>query len=502
MKKQFLCKVLDPALFTVCYLVFLAINMVQIINPMTVTRVFLALFALWGFAIGIRSYLSAKEAWTDKLMPVLFIFLAVCLAAELLNFSYGGIRGLGELCYFALCILVLYRQLGADIGKYAKILKWLSVILGAIISVMMLLSLWMYVNMISIELVNRKGETITIGFYINRLFGLFSSPNVGGLFALILVWCSLVTLYLRKGQRHYRVWIGVSVAQMILAAGYLSVALSRGANMVGVGFIVVFMMLRPGFAWEINKKTWQQFAIRAVTAVLALMISIGCVSVMNSLLVSGMKWGFSLKYGVSYDEIGNVDINDPNLSEDEKHALQILGDAMLGFDGRVEADRVDIDITNKRADIWKAHLSIMTGKNLLTGVNDPYLWYKDMTENGITFTDHQKFFIEWAGGNMHNGFLQILVNCGIFALLAMLLFIVLCFVRCLRYYCISIREKACTGERYIIFALSLPMVLCILGNNIVETNFVLMGANFFQALFWVLAGAAVLSAPGKKEGNK
>jgi hypothetical protein len=46
------------------------------------------------------------------------------------------------------------------------------------------------------------------------------------------------------------------------------------------------------------------------------------------------------------------------------------------------------------------------------------------------------------------------------------------------------------------------MVLCILGNNFVETNFVLMGANFFQALFWVLAGAAVLSAGAKQEEVK
>jgi hypothetical protein len=74
----------------------------------------------------------------------------------------------------------------------------------------------------------------------------------------------------------------------------------------------------------------------------------------------------------------------------------------------------------------------------------------------------------------------------------MLLFIALCFVRCFRYFCRALRHGGCADERYVVFALSLPMVLCILGNNIVETNFVLMGANFFQAVFWFVAGICVL----------
>lgn len=500
--KKILSKALEPHIFVLCYLVFLAINMVQIINPMSVTRVFLAMFALWGLAVGIRSYLSGKEAWTGKLMPVLFVFLAVCLAAELFNFSYGGIRVLGEFCFFALCILVLYRQYGSGLATYTKLLKRIATVLGVVLSLMMAVSLWMYVNMISIELVNRAGETVTIGFHINRLFGLFSSPNVGGLFALILLWCSLVTLYLRKCEKHYKIWVAVAVIQMILAAGYLSVALSRGANIVGIGFVIVFMILRPAAGWELNKSALKQCVMRAVSAVMALAICICAVSAMQKLLVGGMELTFSDKYGVDIRDIASLDPEDPNLTEEERKAIAILQNAMLGFDGRVEADRDDIDITNKRADIWKAHLSILTGKNLLTGVNDPYQWYKEMTDNGVTFTEHQKFFIEWAGGNMHNGFLQILVNCGLFALLAMLVFLALCFVRCLRYFWHSIRDKACAGERYHVFALSLPMVLCILGNNFVETNFVLMGANFFQALFWVLAGAAVLSAGAKQEEVK
>lgn len=502
MKKQFISKILEPQLFVLCYLPFLAINMVQIINPMAVTRVFLAVFALWGLASGIHSYLSGKDVWTGKLMPVLLVFLAICLATELLNYSYGGIRALGEFCYFALCIVVVYRQHKVGVGEYSVLLRRLSAVLGVLISAMMAVSLWMFVNMVSIEIVRRTGETVMIGFYLNRLFGLFSSPNVGGLFALILIWCSIVTLYLRRGGKHYRVWITVSVIQMILAAGYLSVALSRGANIVGVGFVIVFMLLRPASAWELKRNAWQQLALRAVSAALALVISVTAVSVMNKMLLGGMKWTFSQKYGVDFDEVETMDPNDPSLSENARKALEILRSAMLGFDGRVEAGRDDIDITNKRMDIWKAHLSIMTGKNLFSGVNDPYLWYQQMTAQGVTFTEHQKFFIEWAGGNMHNGFLQILVNCGVFALVSMLLFIVLCFIRCIRYYFVSVHKKCCAGDRYAVFALSMPMVLCILGNNIVETNFVLMGANFFQALFWFLAGSAVLCTPAKQEEVK
>ena len=61
--KKFVNQVLDPKWFALCYLPFLAVNMVQLINPMTVTRVFLVFFALWGVAVAAKCYFTGKQIY-------------------------------------------------------------------------------------------------------------------------------------------------------------------------------------------------------------------------------------------------------------------------------------------------------------------------------------------------------------------------------------------------------------------------------------------------------
>ena len=169
----------------------------------------------------------------------------------------------------------------------------------------------------------------------------------------------------------------------------------------------------------------------------------------------------------------------------------------------MEASKEERDISNKRFDIWKNHIQIITGKNILTGVNDPLIYFQKNSEAGMEFTHEQLIFIEWAKGNMHNGYLQIYVNCGVVALLLMLVFLIICFIKCLGMFAWGVKNNMEANNLcYTLFALCAPMVVCILVDNLVETNFVLMGANFFQAVFWFAAGVCVLCVTQKREEKK
>ena len=554
--KKFVNQVLDPKWFALCYLPFLAVNMVQLINPMTVTRVFLVFFALWGVAVAAKCYFTGKQIWVKKYLPILLCFLAVCLATEVLNFRYGGIRVLGQWCFFAICILLLYTQNTADAEGYAGLLKKVSVALGVVISVMMIVSLWMCVTMYTQDVTIRSGQVLTIGFTKNRLFGVFSSPNVGGLFATILVWCSIITLYLRKDKKEtYPVWIAVSVVQILLAFGYISMALSYGTYLLGFAFVVVFCLLRPAISAEGKLRVWQRYAVRLLSAVVAVALCAGLISVSHALLLKMMENHYektaqsiavqsattqteeptektTKKTTEPTTEKATKRATEPTTEKATKKATEptaekatkkatepttekttkktskkttepttaptapdrgeILETAKQGFDGRVEAQKEDRDISNKRFDIWKNHIEIMTGKKILTGVNDPWEYFQKNYEQGMKFTKAQRTYIKWAKGNMHNGYLQIFVNCGIFALALMLIFLLICFVKCLGMFFRGVKQNLQANHlTYTLFALSAPMVVCILVDNLVETNFVLMGANFFQAIFWFAAGICV-----------
>lgn len=506
--KKFVNQALDPKWFALCYLPFLAVNMVQLINPMMVTRVLLAFFALWGVAVAAKCYFTGRQIWVKKYLPILLCFLAVCLATEVLNFRYGGIRVIGEWCFFAICILLLYTQSTADAQGYAKLLKRVSAVLGVIISVMMLVSLWMCVTMYTQDVTLRSGQVLTIGFTKNRLFGVFSSPNVGGLFAVILIWCSMITLYLRKDQKQtYPRWIAVSVVQMLLAIGYISMALSYGTFLLGFAFVVVFCLLRPAIAAERKMRIWQRYGVRLVSAVLAVALCAGIISASHALLLQMMENHYNRTsqsmwvLQVSAESVKTAEkATEATTEATEPDREEILENAKQGFDGRVEAQKNQRDISNKRFDIWKNHIEIMTGKNLLTGVNNPWEYFQKNYEEGMKFTKDQRTYIKWARGNMHNGYLQIFVNCGIFALALMLIFLLICFVKCLGMFFRGVKQNLEADDlRYTLFALSAPMVVCILVDNLVETNFVLMGANFFQAVFWFAAGICVFCVTQKRK---
>lgn len=554
MKKTIKDVLLCPQVFTVVYLPWLVINMLPFVNPMPFTRVVLIVYAVWSVAVAAKSYFAGKECWVRKYMPVLMLFLAVCFVCECIQFEYGGLRSIGELCYFAICIVVLYAQHEATIDKYSAMIKRITTIIGVILTIAILISLLMFVDMYSQQIELRNGGMMTLGFSQNRLAGVFYSANVGGLFALILAWCGLSTLLLRRGDERYYCRVIISVFQIVIALAYIAVSLSRGTYLAGIAFIFVFVLLCPSKRLA-QLKIWKQMALRAVCGLLMCIVSIGVVSALNTSMCRLMELRYQQKYAVEseymdetgvevsgeerttddtagddelqlqsgqsvvpnvrlegnnanfvsiqeeeYESAQHSDLEQVNVNEEKDAASSILQNAQMGFDGRQEAGREDIDITNKRASIWRAHIGLLTGKNLFVGVNDPSIYYEKQTNQGVEFTHEQLVFVEWAGGNMHNGYIQVLVNCGVIAFGLLIGFLLLCFIKCVKFWMKSVNEKENDGNnRYMLFAVCVPLVVAILVDNVVETNFVMMGPSFFQALFWFVAGVCVYCVAKNQE---
>lgn len=475
-------KILTPQAFAIAYLPWLAINMISVINILDFTRFVLVFFAVWGILVSAKIYFSNdKNVWTEKMMLILLFFLAICLLSEVFMFEYGGFDALGKFCYFALCIVILYSQHGVQTKEYVRVLSIVAKVLGVVIGISMLISNWMFINLYRTTIEGRAGVTITVGFAQNRLFGLYSSPNVGGMFAIILIWCSIITLHL-GGKQLSKLWRVISVIQILLGMTYISLALSRGTYLSGIIFIIAYSILRVPSKKEKLLSVWKQIMLRVASIFVLICVSVVSLNLLNYISCELMTINYNIKY--SHGEI-----------DDSEEMLEMIENARLGADGRVEAGREDIDITNKRASIWKSHLELLKGKNLLTGVNNPLKYYEKQSDEGVKFTQEQDVFINYANGNLHNGFLQILVNCGAIAFVSMLCFLVLSAVKVIRYLRkLSLPDRVMqSDEGYLIFMLCLPMLLSILSNNIVETNFVLMGANFIQAIFWFVAGVCVQS---------
>lgn len=515
--KKLLDRALSPQVFALAYLPWLAVNMVSVINILDFTRVVLAVYAAWAVAVSVKTYFfSGKSAWTDKGMALLILFLAACLATQVLQFSYGGVDVLGRLCYFALCLLVLYAQHGRVTEDYFTSLRWLVILLGVVITVLMLVSDWMFLEMYSATVTVRSGVEANVGFAENRLFGVFTSPNVGGMFALILIWCSVLLFRFAGEMRGKAAWRVLAAVQILSALMYISVALSRGTYVSGSVLVVSWMLFRAPSTWECALARWKQAGLRVLSAAAALGVCVVMIGVVNRVSCRMLEWNYERKTAASSADEPSASTPaagfvaaipvvhpmaapaaQPVISDDE--AQQIIDNAHLGFDGRVEAG--DTDISNNRFEIWTTHLSLLHGKHYLIGINHPPTFVEKQTAAGTTFTEQQLKMVTYANGNMHNGYLQMLISGGLVVLLPMLAFLLWCAFRALRYGggALLTGRFRVDSRTYSLFSITFPMVLTILSNNLFETNFVLMGASFIQAFFWFVAGACVQSI---REGEK
>ncbi|MBE7056768.1 MAG: hypothetical protein E7388_04925 [Ruminococcaceae bacterium] len=483
--KKILDKVLSPQLFAICYLPWLAINMASVINILSFTRIILAMFAAWAVAVCVKQFVfSGKKPWTDKFIAILMFFLGACLISQVVQFEYGGFDMIGKLMYFAICLLVLYSQYQSDSAGYIKLFGIVSRVLGVVIGLMMLVSDWMFVTIYSGTLVGRSGATVKVGFCENRLYGIFTSPNVGGLFALILIWCSFFILIKAKSMWCPLLWRIFACIQIFAGVMYISVGLSRGTYVSGIAMIVTYLIIKTPHMKERVLSAWKQIAIRILCVAVTIVLCVGIVKAVNWSACKVMVWNYENHLSSS------------ELTEEEKAEQEaIIENALKGSEGRVESNREDIDITNKRASIWTSHLKLLKGKHLIIGVNHPHKYLEKNLAQGMDFTDEQLRFIRYAGGNLHNGYIQILTNGGILAFLPMLAFLGICVVKALQYLFKARFSKKLSvdTDSYLVFSVTLPMVIAVLVDNVFETNFVLMGANFIQAFFWFVAGACVMS---------
>lgn len=507
--KKVLDKLISPQAFALAYLPWLAVYMVSVVNILPITRVVLAGYAAWAAVVCVRMYvLGGKSAWTHKGMALLIGFLAACLLTQALGFAYGGFAALGRLCYFALCILVVYSQHGCGVSDYYPLLRRAAVVLTVVITVLMLVSDWMFLTMYSATVTVRSGVMANVGFAENRLFGVFTSPNVGGTFALILIWCCVLLIRLARDMRGKVAWRVLAAVGIAAAMMYISVSLSRGTYVSAAVLVAAWMMVRPALRRERPLAVWKQAIIRVASAGAALVLCAAAVGAVNRVSCAMLEWNYHrgaaseasapataaapmrLTAGMTALAADAADIR-PVI--DDATAQQIIDNAHLGFDGRVEVG--DTDISNNRFRIWRDHLSLLEGKYLFIGINQPPAYLTSRQAAGEVFTDEQVTTVTYAGGNLHNGYLQMLVNGGLVTLLPMAAFLLWCAVRALRYAggALLTRRRPVDSRAYALFSVTLPMILAILANNVFETNFVLMGANFIGAFFWLIAGACVQS---------
>jgi len=454
----------NKSFFKIAFVTYSSINLIPIINIQFFTRVFLVFFALWGAAI-VGYDLFVRKLRNYKPILLMIAFLAVCLISYLVNFRREGLTNIIRLAFSALSILILF--LNDDHSP--EHVKWelyrLNLCYSLVTFACVIVSLVFFALNIHFEIIGRIGSTVRFGFLENRLFGVFSSSNIGGSYCFASIAAVLMNRFflgkdLSKGMKRYY------LANLILCYIYIALSLSRGTYLsCSVAIVTVLLLIELPtklLALFQNKILWARIASIAASLLL-FFVGMEIVQVISSVVPVGV---YNVKAAV-------IHIFNPGWSGEEPEVIDFV---------RIETGKKDV--TNGRTDIWKASFSLLKG-DLLFGVGSSDINPEDTAYiESNRLTDREVQILDRFNGNSHNGYLQILVECGVFALLLFLAFFVRCFIKWLKSYP-RLRQDRGVWQ---LSVLLLAVVVYFLANNMVETNFMLMGTNTFQCLLWVNAG--------------
>ncbi len=445
---------LDRRVFKTAYVAFLLVNIIPMVNHWRYTDLLLLVFVAWGLTLlAVDVYRHRLDSFRHRVAVPLLLFYLLCGVSLLVNYENALFNSLLRLLVFFLCGAVLYI-VGDDRETLEREALSVGTCYALVTGVMALVSVGMYVVQFQYTFTGPLEETIRIGVWENRLFGLFTSSNVGGsLMAIGLLVDAGLLFWLRRQRRLTARWWWLLGGAALLHGWYIALSLSRGT---AVSLLAAAVALCAGWAFRPAPRPAAGW-LRRVGCLLAAVVVFYCAQ-------AGARQ-FSLS-AVRF-------LADRGLVESDVTGFDRL--EYPGEDGQAE------DISNKRFSIWESSLRLARNK-LLFGTGRNYYEYLNHRDDLSWLTEEDDVYLTWSRGNTHNGYLQILVDAGLPALLSYLTFLVWCLVRHIR----ACRQADPAQRRAL--AVCLAVVVYVLVNNLFETNMVLMSTNPIQAIFWFAAG--------------
>lgn len=466
-KVRFIDLLANKTLFKVAFVTYASINLIPIINIQFVTRIFLAFFALWGFAIVLYD-LFARKLRNYKSIALMIVFLTNCLLSYFLNFDHVGVTKIATLAFTSLSILILFLNDDHSFEQVKKEIYWLNLSFSIVAFSAVLVSLLFFALNMNFEIIGRVGTTVRFGFLENRLFGVFSSSNIGGSYAFASIAVVVINL-LYSDRAISKAMTRYYYTNVALCYIYIALSLSRGTYLSVCAAIVVASLLLKLPQRFLDFFRGKKLLARISCILLSIFLFFGS--------IDGIQKVFSyVPISVYYVKSTVMQIFIPGWVGDEPEIIDFV---------RIEEGSEDV--TNGRTDIWLAEFNLIKGDvvDILFGIGSSSVDPEDTAYiEKHNISEHDVGVLDRFNGNSHNGYLQIWVECGIFALLLFLAFLILCLVKWLKSWNRLQQDPAV----WKLSVMLLTFMVYFLANNMVETNIMLMGTNTFQCLFWVYAG--------------
>lgn len=395
-------------------------------NGLTANSTLLTIVSYVFTAIGgvcvLNRLLNYKKYIQTRGLFLLILFLVSYFISAICTIKYGVVENVKAMIWLVMQFLLLYTY---DINQTKQQIKKEASILGAIFVgytfIFSLLSIGCFIlNCYFYRVVNGVGTLI--GYIWNRLWGFYSDPNRGAIYALISIFISLCALYKVK-KSSLKVFL---VINTVVQIAYIAFSDSR----TGLVSAIVGLVFAGGLTFYKTKYFEKMKTVGKVVATMAVCIGIvlafmgifkGSISIGNTYMSAVHNPNSVLYYWMDEEKRQNRPSETPSTEEDSEADTEIDVDENLVGRPIEDLGAEGGDISNRRFAIWASGVEVfLTTPIVGTSFRNivPYA-QEHVPDTYIVNNDVNPF------SSMHNMFVDILVSQGLIGMIIFLAFMIL-----------------------------------------------------------------------------
>lgn len=450
--------------------------------------------AMWGVFIIFYDIVADKLYFKRTHIKYLYIFI-LCYMLSVF-FNHGFFFNFKVFIYTIIPLLVFYFDyLRYDsVAACIREIKKVCVFFIGITFITSFISISMYLTNFWF-----KDGTRVVGFYLGRLYGIYVSPNAGGIIALISLVLSIIIIriYNSVNSRSFSlIFKTFAATNILLQLIFISLTDSKGTLLT---FVFLFFVLTFLYFIFINKRVsslnWVMRNFLSFS--IAIVVCVTCFLLLN---VIGYLFSYmpSIIANISDKESLSYITSNKNEYDNPIYVKQILETPSqdITFQNNIERNvqvsvqrtpakrrYVDPESASYRFVIWRIGLNIIIDRPVF-GVGLQNITYEADRINTIKNLGFDDFAVHKTSSGMHNVFMQTAVASGIITLVFLVIFL---FVN-IKYIIYRLAKKQM--EEKIIVIVIFSLILSLLFGNIYECT-ILYSQTAIESLFWLFLGYLV-----------
>lgn len=432
-------------------------------STFNIERYPLFIMMAWGMLLVLQDIIKEKIFFNNKYWKILAGVILIYAFSIISNYDHALVRGVYNLIFLVINFVVIFPISMVRSKEFIlKRLKEFNEILIITIFIGGTISLVMFFFNIGLYL---PTNGLRQGFLENRLFGIYSSPNVGSVFGYITIMASLVNNLLKRNSLFK--FSTFYIINLIVQILYFILASSRGTTMILISATVMF------FSFIILPITIKKYDNKRISFGIVFLLLIGFLST-SQFTLNTVKSGLS--YVPGFVESVLPEEENKKMASKEEYEEKVI----------IQHSPENAEVSSGRYSIWKAALNVVKQYPLF-GVTDPDLYRNTESTDVINESRLSKIDIKElkrAAGNMHNVYMQILITTGIVGFVALAYFLI--------WYLIDISKYIFYLDKYskeyqIVTLLFITSISFFIG-DLVESRLVFMNRNVVGIVFWYFAG--------------